>query len=309
MAGTFKKFMLFGSALAATATGLAGQAQAQSNDDTVVVTATRREQALQDIPLAVTAVNAEQLKQQNVVSTADLMRVAPTLQIQSSNSETGGSSIRIRGVGTTGNNPGLEGAVGVFIDGVYRQRSGLAMNNLFDIGRIEVLRGPQGTLFGKNTSAGAITVTPNLPKLGEVDAYGKVGYGNFSNTEVEGMVNLPLGESAALRVSGAYQTRDGYVEDVATGQDHFSRDRQLVRAQLMWEPTDNITWRGVIDYSEKDEACCSAVYHLIGGRRSCRTAWCRAPSRRLRRATTRSRRPGVRPMKRPRIWALPATWR
>lgn len=243
----------------------AQQAAAVENDKEILVTATRREQALQDTPIAITAVSEEQLDRSNVVSTADLQRVAPTLLIQNSNSETGGSTIRIRGVGTTGNNPGLEGAVGVFIDGVYRQRAGLAMNNLFDIGRIEVLRGPQGTLFGKNTSAGAIAVVPNLPRLGEFDGSVKVGAGNFNSGDLEGMVNLPLGETAAVRVAGAYQTRDGYVEDARGGQESYNRDRRLVRGMLLWEPTDNISWRGTFDYAEKDEACCGAVYRVIGG--------------------------------------------
>jgi outer membrane receptor protein involved in Fe transport len=240
-------------------------APAVRSESEVVVTATRREQALQDIPIAVTAVSGEELERASVTSTADLMRVAPTLQIQSTNSETGGSTIRIRGVGTTGNNVGLEGAVGVFIDGVYRQRAGLAMNNMFDIGRIEVLRGPQGTLFGKNTSAGAIAVTPNAPKLGAFDASAELGYGNYENRELKGMLNLPMGETLALRFSGAYQARDGYIEDVGTGDDGQSRDRRLYRGMLLWAPTDNISWRGSIDYSEKDENCCQAIYRIAGG--------------------------------------------
>lgn len=249
-------------AAAQQASGAANEAPAEN---TVFVTATRREQALQDTPIAITAVGADQMQQQNVVSTADLQRVAPTLMIQNSNSETGGSTIRIRGVGTTGNNPGLEGAVGVFIDGVYRQRAGLAMNNLFDIQRIEVLRGPQGTLFGKNTSAGAISVVPNLPGLGEFDASMKLGVGNYNGRDVEGMLNIPLGETAAARIAGAWQQRDGYVEDVRSGNDSFNRDRQLVRGMLLWEPTDNISWRLTGDYAKKDEDCCQSVYRVIGG--------------------------------------------
>lgn len=250
--------------------GAAEKAAAQSSEpaateNTVVVTATRREQALQDTPIAITAVGEEQMQQQNVVSTADLQRVAPTLMIQNSNSETLGSTIRIRGVGTTGNNSGLEGAVGVFIDGVYRQRAGLAMNNLFDVQRIEVLRGPQGTLFGKNTSAGAISVMPNTPLLGAFDASVKVGVGNFNNREVTGMINAPIGETVAARISGTWQQRDGYIEDVRTGRDSFNKDRQLVRGMLMWEPNDNLSWRGTVDYAKKDEDCCQSTYSVVGG--------------------------------------------
>jgi outer membrane receptor protein involved in Fe transport len=256
-------------AAAALGLGAAPQASAQdapaAEENEIRVTATRRDQALQDTPIAITAVGAEQLERSNVVSTADLQRVAPTLMIQNSNSETGGSTIRIRGVGTTGNNSGLEGAVGVFIDGVYRQRAGLAMNNLFDLQRIEVLRGPQGTLFGKNTSAGAIAVVPNTPRLGEMAAAAKIGVGNFNSRDLEGMFNAPLGENAALRVAGAWQQRDGYLKDVRSGEESFTRDRRLVRGMLLWEPNDAVSWRGTADYAEKDEQCCNAVYRIVGG--------------------------------------------
>jgi outer membrane receptor protein involved in Fe transport len=250
--------------LGATGTAAAQEGAAATEENAVVVTATRREQALQDTPIAITAVGEEDLQRANVVSTQDLQRVAPTLMIQNSNSETGGSTIRIRGVGTTGNNAGLEGAVGVFIDGVYRQRAGLAMNNLYDISRIEVLRGPQGTLFGKNTSAGAISVVPNTPQLGDFEAGVKVGVGNFESRDLEGMVNIPLGETLALRVAGAWQEREGYVKDVRSGRDSFNRDRQLVRGMLLWAPTENIEWRGTVDYAQKDEDCCQAVYRIVG---------------------------------------------
>lgn len=231
----------------------------------IVVTATRREQSLQEVPIAVTAVSSTQLVRANVTSAADLLRVAPTLQITTTNSESAGTTIRIRGVGTAGNNPGLEGAVGVFIDGVYRQRSGLAMNNLFDIDQIEVLRGPQGTLFGKNTSAGAIVVTPKSPKLGVAEAMVKLGVGNYGNRELEGMVNAPLGNNLALRVSGAYQGRDGFIKDVRTNDRHQDLNRMLFRGMLLWEPSDTISWRGTVDYSEKNEDCCAAIYRITGG--------------------------------------------
>lgn len=251
-----------------SATGAADEAE--SGD--IVVTATRRDQSLQDVPIALTAVSGAQLVQANVTSTADLLRVAPTLQITTTNSETAGTTIRIRGVGTAGNNPGLEGAVGVFIDGVYRQRSGLAMNNLFDIGRIEVLRGPQGTLFGKNTSAGAITVAPRLPELGDFDAMLKAGLGNYDNRMIEGMINIPIGTDLAFRAAGVYQRRDGYIDDLVTGDRHQDLDRGLIRGMLLWEPSDNISWRATVDYSEKNEDCCAAIYRIVGGATALQTS-------------------------------------
>ena len=269
-----KSHLKQGSALAFALVACAGGSAAQAQEapaaseapaePEIIVTAARREQSLQNVPIAVTAVSSEQLVRANITSTADLLRVVPTMQITTTNSETGGSTIRIRGVGTAGNNVGLEGAVGVFIDGVYRQRSGLAMNNMFDIDRIEVLRGPQGTLFGKNTSAGAITITPKTPRIGVFDAMVKAGVGNYDNRELEGMINIPVADNLALRVSGAFQRRDGFIKDVGTGERSQSLDRMLYRGMLLWEPTDRISWRVTADYSEKNEECCAAVYRIVG---------------------------------------------
>jgi outer membrane receptor protein involved in Fe transport len=243
----------------------AASAQTEDNEpEAIVVTATRREQALQNTPIAISAVSAAQLERQIIANTSDLQRVSPSLVVRSSSSETGGTTVRIRGVGTQGNNPGLEGAVGIFIDGVYRQRAGLAMNNLFDVQRVEVLRGPQGTLFGKNTSAGAISIQPRTPLLSEFEGSARAGIGNFGNLEFDGMINFPIGETMALRVSGAGQVRDGYVENIVTGLESHDRDRLLGRAMLLWEPTPNASLRVTLDAARKDEMCCAATYRIIG---------------------------------------------
>jgi len=133
---------------------LAQDAPSQEYDE-IIVTATKRAQSIQDIPIAVTAVTPKQLERQGILDIKSLSSVVGGLSIQSSQTESQGTSIRIRGVGTTGNNIGVESAVGVFIDGVYQSRPGVALGELVDIEQIEVLRGPQGTLFGRNTTAGA----------------------------------------------------------------------------------------------------------------------------------------------------------
>ncbi|MGE3250276.1 MAG: TonB-dependent receptor [Hyphomonadaceae bacterium] len=254
-----------GGAIGVASPALAQEAEADSGSasEAIVVTATRREQAIQDVPIAVSAYNAEALDQQNIVSTQDLARIAPSLTIQSSNSETGGSTLRIRGVGTTGNNIGLEGAVGIFIDGVYRQRAGLALNNLFDVQRIEVLRGPQGTLFGKNTSAGALAVIPNYPRIGNFQASAEMGFSEFDGMDFTGMLNVPIGDEFAVRVAGTMQVRDGYMQDTRTDEVSFDRDRDLIRVQGLWEPNDDISWRVSLDWSQKDENCCQAAYRFV----------------------------------------------
>ena len=160
------------------------------------------------------------------------------------------------------------------------------MNNLFDVQRIEVLRGPQGTLFGKNTSAGAISVMPNTPLLGAFDASVKVGIGNFDNREVTGMINAPLGESAAARISGTWQQRDGYIEDVRSGRDSFNKDRQLVRGMLLWEPNDSLSWHSTVDYAKRTRTAARRPTASSAAPRSCRTA--SFPERSFRRAAPTS---------------------
>jgi len=130
----------------------------------IVVTATKREESIQDISIAVSALQGEDLQNRGINDINQLQQVSPSLQINTSNSTTNGGTMRIRGVGTTGNNVGLEAAVGFFTDGIYRSRSGQGLNELIDVQRIEVLRGPRGTLFGKNTSAGAVHVISNRPE-------------------------------------------------------------------------------------------------------------------------------------------------
>ena len=132
----------------------------------IVVTATKRSESIQDVPIAVSAFTGEDLEARGVQDLYGLQEVAPSLAVYSSNSTSNGGTVRIRGVGTTGNNAGLEAAVGTFIDGVYRSRAGTAFNDLVDIERVEVLRGPQGTLFGKNTVAGALNILTKRPEFG-----------------------------------------------------------------------------------------------------------------------------------------------
>ena len=149
--------------LAASAMTAISTASFAQDADEIIVTATKRATSVQDVPISVTVVNPAQLENQGIASIKDLASVASGFNIQSSQTETQGTSIRIRGVGTTGNNIGLESAVGVFIDGVYQSRPGVALGELTDVESLELLRGPQGTLFGRNTSAGALNIRTKKP--------------------------------------------------------------------------------------------------------------------------------------------------
>lgn len=143
----------------------------------VMVTATRRAQTVSEVPLAVTAFTGDQLQNRGITNVEDLSRVSSSLVISTTTSETTGTEVRIRGIGTSGNNPGLEPSVGIFVDNVYRSRSGLAVGDRLDIASVEILRGPQGTLFGRNTSAGTITINTARPEF----EWGGYGMGTVEN--------------------------------------------------------------------------------------------------------------------------------
>ena len=169
-------------------------AYAQQADDEIIVTATKRAQSVQDVPIAVTVISPQQLQDQGVINIQDLSSVAPSFSTSNAQTASGTVVLRIRGVGTTSNNIGFESAVGVFIDGVYQSRPGVALGEFVDIEQVEVLRGPQGTLFGRNTSAGALNIKNVRPDLDEAGGFVNVTYGNFDHQSLQGAVNIPLAE-------------------------------------------------------------------------------------------------------------------
>lgn len=232
----------------------------EETDEPIIVTATLRAMDVQDIPLAVTAVAPETLERQGIQDIKTLSSVSPSFNIQSSQTETQGTSIRIRGVGTTGNNTGLESSVGVFIDGVYQSRPGIALGDLLDLERLEILRGPQGTLFGRNTSAGALNISTRRPNMSEFEGFANASYGNLDFLNVQGGISAPLvQDTLAVRLSGAYRKRDGYINSTTSGAESGNRDRFLLRGQLLWEPSPDVSVRIIGDYAESDENCCTAV--------------------------------------------------
>ncbi len=228
----------------------------------VIVTATKREASIQDIPIAVSAFTGEDLESRGVQDLYGLQEVSPSISVYSSNSTSNGGTIRIRGVGTTGNNPGLEAAVGTFIDGVYRSRAGQAFDDLVDIERIEVLRGPQGSLFGKNTSAGALQIITKKPEF-ERSSMVALSAGDYGAIRVQGSTTGALiDDRLAFRLAGNYHKRDGYYEDDFSSDAYDRRDRYSLKGQLLWQGD---TWdnRVIVDYSEQDEDCCPANYQFM----------------------------------------------
>jgi len=241
-----------------------GLAAPDAREDVIIVTATRRAQDVQDIPIAVTAISPEALNNQGVDNIREVTDLAPSFTSSQAQIASGSVVLRIRGVGTTSNNIGFESAVGIFIDGAYQSRPGVALNEFVDIERVEVLRGPQGTLFGRNTSAGALNITTVRPDLSEVGGFINAGYGNFDEVTLQGAVNVPLVEDTlALRVTGAFRERDGFLDVVDrngnTIGDTNDVDQYLVRAQLGWETESGFRGRIIGDFSNSTSSCCGAI--------------------------------------------------
>ena len=274
----------FAAALLATSMLAAPSAFAQDDtlggsslyeEDVIIVTATRRAENIQDVPIAVTAVTPEALEKQGVADIQDLSIVAPSFATSAAQIASGSVVLRIRGVGTTSNNIGFESAVGVFIDGAYQSRPGVALGEFVDVERVEVLRGPQGTLFGRNTSAGALNITNVAPDLSEYGGFANFTYGNYDLLNLQAAVNIPIIEDAlALRITGAYRERDGYIDLVGPGGADLGEsngaDQLLLRGQLGFERPSGFNGRIIVDYNESDAVCCAAIELLqspleIGG--------------------------------------------
>jgi outer membrane receptor protein involved in Fe transport len=219
----------------------------------IIVTATRRAEGLQDVPLAVSAFGAEQLEKAGIQDSRQLMSVAPSLNLTTTTSESAGVVIRLRGIGSEAINPGLESSVATFVDGVYRSRSNLSLTDIPGIERIEVLRGPQGTLFGKNTSAGLINVITKRPAF-DYSTDVALTYGNYDLAQVIAGITGPIaGETIAARVDAAVQRRTGWLADLTSGERYRNRNRYVVRGQLFAKLGDAASVRLISDYGYRNE--------------------------------------------------------
>ncbi len=228
-----------------------------ASGNAIVVTATKREQTLQEIPVAVSVTTAETLERENIRDLKDLQTVVPSLRIATLQSSANSNFI-IRGFGNGANNAGIEPSVGVFIDGVYRSRTAATIGDLPDVARIEVLRGPQSTLFGKNASAGVISVVTRAPSF-DFQGAAELSYGNYDAIVAKGYMSGPISDSLAVSFAGGFNTRDGFNEDLASGDDSNGRDRWFVRGQALFDNGSNLSIRLIADYDQIDEICCGVV--------------------------------------------------
>ncbi|WP_028916190.1 TonB-dependent receptor [Pseudoxanthomonas sp. J35] len=234
----------------------------------LTVTAQKREEALQDVPISVTAISEQLLRDTGISDIKDLQILVPGLTVTSTQSEAI-TTARIRGIGTVGDNVGLESSVGVVIDGVYRPRNSVGFGDLGQLERIEVLKGPQGTVFGKNTSAGVINVVTRRPSFTQ-SAEGELTVGNYGAWGVSGAYNDAIGENSAFNIYAAKRSRDGWM-DVRTGNgprretDDYDQNFHTLRAKLLLEPTEDLEILVSTDFTSREENCCTAVQTTVGG--------------------------------------------
>ena len=228
---------------------------AQSNNvEEVVVTATKTERTLQEVPVAVSVVTADTIEKANIVDLMDLKAVVPSLDARQYQSTTN-ATFFIRGFGNGSNNPGIEPSVAVFIDGVYRSKIQGQISDLPLVERIEVLRGPQSTLFGKNASAGVVNIVTKKPSFEEFTSM-TTSFGNYNSKQAKIYNTGPLNETMAYSVSANINTRDGQSNNPTTGNKLNDRDRFGFRSELLITPADDLSIRITADYDEYDETCC-----------------------------------------------------
>ncbi len=270
-AATVRTVMLAGVA----ALALPSAAMAQSEDDqasvadtaeeqaetpqsnVIVVTATKREQTLQEVPVAVSVTTAETIERAQIRDLKDLQTQVPSLRVNQLQSSAN-TNFLIRGFGNGANNAGIEPSVGVFVDGVYRSRTASQITDLPDVQRVEVLRGPQSTLFGKNASAGVISIVTKEPQF-QFGGSAELSYGNYDAIVGKGLVTGPISDSLAFSLAGGINKRDGYLDDRGTGNESNERDRWFTRGQLLFDNGGPLSVRLIGDYDKIDEICCGVV--------------------------------------------------
>jgi len=261
-----------GAAVAVTVAAWSGTSHAEASDgaradnalESVIVTARRREEQVQDVPLAISVVNSAQLESTGTFNVGKLSQLQPSIQFYSSNPRN--SAANIRGIGAPFGltNDGIEQGVGIYIDQVYYSRSATATFDFLDVDQIEVLRGPQGTLYGKNTTAGAINVTSRKPTF-TPEAQAEISYGNLGFVQGKASVSGPLiGDKLAFRLGTSYTNRDGTIHNVANGKDVNEQDNLGFKGQLLWLPTDTLSITFSADYTHSDPLGFGQLYVRTG---------------------------------------------
>lgn len=234
--------------------------ESPSSLEVIEVTAQKRLQNQQDVPVAVTALSGDWLNQTISFDLFDMQGYAPSFSGYQAQSAAN-TSFAIRGIGTSSQNYGFESSVGLYVDGIYRARQTSVINDLFDITSIEILRGPQGTLFGKNTPSGAVVMHSTKPSHDDHNGFARLTVGNDNLRAFSAASSFSIVEDElAVRVGGFSTTRDGLIDDIHFGDNTLNdRDRSGVKLQALYTPTDTMTFHLIADYAELDEVCCAAL--------------------------------------------------
>ena len=224
--------------------GCSAQAFAQTEETPgeIVVTAQKRAERLQDVPISITAFGGEALQKSRVTTLDDMVSKVPNLQLIGTQGENT-PIFSLRGVSMSDYSINQSGPVATYYDEVYKGNLAFLGVAMYDLERVEVLRGPQGTLYGKNTTGGAVNLISRKPTLGETNGYLNLGYGNYNRHEANGALNLPLGDTAALRVAGTFARADGWFKNKLPGQPDLNSTREYgLRGSLLWEPSDGVSF-------------------------------------------------------------------
>jgi iron complex outermembrane receptor protein len=248
---------------ASSAAVTAAEADAGPSVSEVTVTARRREETVQDVPLAVSVVGADRLDATGAFNVGRLQQLTPTLQLYSTNPRN--TSVNIRGLGVPFGltSDGFEQGVGIYVDDVYNARVAAATFDFLDVSRVEVLRGPQGTLYGKNTTAGAINITTNPPTF-DFEAKAEVTFGNYDFKQAKAVVSGPITEQLAARFAVSTTTRRGTIYNVTSRQWVNGQDNLGLRGAVLWKPDDNLAITLAGDYSKQDAECCAQIFVRTG---------------------------------------------
>lgn len=227
----------------------------------IKVTAQRRSTNLEDTPISVTVVDGEDLAAYRVENVSSISSITPSIQFSSSNAAQSSANLVIRGIGTNGNSRTFEGGVGVIVDGVYRTRAGSILETFLDIDSVQALRGPQGTLFGKNTTAGVILLDSAKPDMVENKGIFALGYGNYSAVDLKIGYNFALSDSSALRIVGLYDSTDGFY-NTPNMDGEMNKETKAVKINYLTQVNDQFEIQIIADLLESDGQCCYAVSRL-----------------------------------------------
>jgi iron complex outermembrane receptor protein len=250
-------------AATALAADQAAQDDSQTRGDVIIVTARRRQETAQAVPLAISVIRGDSIEATGNFNIVKLQQLAPTLQVYMTNPRN--TSVNIRGLGVPFGltSDGFEQGVGIYVDDVYNSRVAAATFDFLDVAQVEVLRGPQGTLYGKNTTAGAINITTNQPTF-DFEGRGELSVGNLNYKQAKAAISGPLTDKIAARIAVAATSRRGTLYNTTSDRWINEQDNLGIRGQLLFKPTDDFSITLSGDYSKQDPECCGTVFVRVG---------------------------------------------